>query len=73
MMAKSKTFEQYCADVREDMQADGLYDMADASVYYDIAESLLYDPEFKKLAKKRFPSVKDATILRECVADSIYA
>lgn len=73
MMAKSKTFEQVCRECREDMQADGLYDMADASVYYDIAESLLYDPEFKKLAKKRFPSVKDETILRECVADSIYA
>lgn len=71
-MAKSKTFEQYCAEVREVMR-EGLYDMADPSVYWDIAGSLLYNPEFKKLAKKRFPTVKSDTMLRECVADSIYA
>lgn len=72
-MAKPKTFNQYCAEAREDLRSDGMYDMNDASLYWDVAESMLYDPEFRKLAKAHFPNVKDETVLRECVADCIYA
>lgn len=67
----ANTFEQMCSDIRNDMRADGLYDMGDESVYWDIAESMLFDPEFKRLAQRRFPLVKDDQVLRERVADCI--
>lgn len=68
----TKAYEQMCRECRKDMEADGLYDMTDSTVFYDIAEAMLYDPEFKKEAKKKFPTVSDQ-ILRECVADSIFS
>ena len=67
----ANTFEQMCSDIRNDMRADGLYDMADGSVYWDIAEAMLFDPEFKRLAQQRFPLIKDDQVLRERVADCI--
>lgn len=68
----AKTFEQVCRDARNDMAADGIYDMGDSSVYYDFAQALLdSEPGFKQLAKKRFPDIKNDDILRECVADCL--
>ena len=69
----TKTFEQHCREARKDMAADGIYDMEDSTVYYDIAEAMLFDPEFKQMAKKRFPNVKNEQTLRECVAESMYS
>ena len=69
----AKTFEQHCREARQDMAADGMYDMEDSTMYFDIAEAMLFDPEFKKMAKKRFPNVKSESVLRECVADSLYS
>lgn len=68
----AKTFDQMCREIRENMAADGLYNMEDSSVFYDFAEALLFDPEFKKAAKKRFPNIKNEQVLRECVADCLY-
>ena len=67
-----KTFEQRCREAREDMAADGLYDMEDSSIFYDFAEAMLFEPDFKKLAKERFPNIKDESVLRECVADCLF-
>lgn len=64
----AKTYQQYMAGVREDLASEG-YE-ADICVYYDIAESLLEDKEFKRLAKKQFPG-RDTMSLKECVAHSI--
>ena len=62
----AQTYAQYVAGVREDMASEGYEE--DFSVYYDIAESLLYDPEFKKLAVKKFGKISN---LREIVAHSL--
>ena len=64
----AKTYEQHMAEVREDIASEG-YE-ADICVYMDIAEALLWDPEFKALAVKRFPG-RDTMTLKECVAHSI--
>jgi hypothetical protein len=57
-------------ECRADMEADGIYDMADDAIAYDIAASLLEDPEFTKAAKKMWPG-KSADLLREIVADRL--
>jgi uncharacterized protein YutE (UPF0331/DUF86 family) len=62
----TQTYAQYVAGVREDMVSEGYGE--DFSVYYDIAESLLEDKEFKKLAVKKFGNVVN---LREIVAHSL--
>ena len=62
----SQTYAQYVADVRADMASEGYAE--DFSIYYDIAEALLYDPEFKKLAVKKFGNISN---LREIVAHSL--
>mgnify|MGYP006276286687 FL=1 len=64
----TQTYEQYMAGVREDIASEG-YE-ADICIYMDIAEALLWDPEFKALAVKRFPG-RDAMTLKECVAHTI--
>ena len=64
----AKTFKQYIAEVRADMADEG-YE-ADIIIYFDIAESLLEDPKFKKLAEKQFPG-RAGALLKECVAHSI--
>jgi len=61
-----QTYEQYVADVRADMASEG-YEQ-DFSIYYDIAECLLFDSEFKKLAIKKFGNIAN---LREIVANSL--
>ena len=61
----AQTYEQAIADVRADLASEG-YE-ADICVYMDIAEALLYDPEFKALAEKRFPN-RGTMQLKECVA-----
>lgn len=65
-----KTYEQICREARDDIESDGIYHPIEADVLYDFAESLLGDPEFKKLAKEKFPKVREE-LLRECVADSL--
>ena len=64
----AQTYQQYMAGVREDLASEG-YE-ADICVYMDIAESLLFDPEFKRLAEKQFPN-RAGMELKECVAHSI--
>lgn len=64
----AKTYAQHMAEVRQDIESEG-YE-ADICIYLDIAESLLFDPEFKRLAMKQFPGRKGMD-LRECVAHSI--
>ena len=56
----SKTYQQHMAEVREDIASEG-YE-ADICIYMDIAESLLFDPEFKRLAKKQFPGRDGMTL-----------
>jgi len=67
----AKTFDQYCDDMRDDMLADGLYESQDFSIFFDIAGSMLYNPEFRKLAESQFPGGKDRVQLCEFVAHSI--
>ena len=64
----AQTYQQYMAGVREDLASEG-YE-ADICVYMDIAEALLFDPEFKRLAEKQFPH-RAGMELKECVAHSI--
>lgn len=66
----AKTYEQMCREARNDIESDGIYHPIEAGILYDFAESLLDDPEFRKLAKAKFPLAGDQT-LRECVADSL--
>lgn len=62
----AQTYAQIVAGVREDMASEGYAE--DFSIYYDIAESLLEDKEFKKLAVKKFGKIAN---LREIVAHSL--
>jgi uncharacterized protein YutE (UPF0331/DUF86 family) len=62
----AQTYAQYVADVQSDMASEG-YEK-DFSTYYDIAECLLFDPDFKKLAMKKFGNIPN---LREIVAHSL--
>lgn len=66
----TKTYEQMCREARNDIESDGIYHPIEAGILYDFAESLLDDPEFKKLARRKFPTVSEE-LLRECVADSL--
>jgi hypothetical protein len=59
---------KYLRECRQDMIADGME--MDDSAAYDVAESLLSDPEFLKAAKKHWPG-KAPCILREIVADCL--
>ena len=64
----AKTYAQHMAEVREDIASEG-YE-ADICVYMDIAEALLWDPDFRRLAEAKFPG-RDTMSLKECVAHSI--
>ena len=64
----SKSYAQYIAEVRADLAEEG-YE-ADIILYFDIAESLLDDAEFKALAQAKFPGRNDLS-LKECVAHTI--
>ena len=66
-MAK-KTYEDTIKGVREDMQDEGTY--GDTEMAFAVAEALLDDPDFKKLAKAKFPGRNDE-LLKECVACNI--
>ena len=57
-------------ECRADAEADGVYDMGDDSVAYDMAGSLLEDPAVLKAAKKLWPG-KSVDILREIIADHL--
>jgi hypothetical protein len=63
-----KTYESEIAGVRQDMKDDGTY--GDTEMVFAVAEALLDDPEFKKLAKDKFPGRSDE-LLKECVACNI--
>ena len=56
-------------EIREQMIADGFE--IDFSVAMDTAQAVLFDPEFKKLAKKEFPFAKTDFQLQECVANTL--
>ena len=48
-----KTYDQYISDARSDA-TDEHYE---SDMLYDAAESMLYDPVFKRLAVDRYPDV----------------
>lgn len=60
----AKTYAQYVAEVRGDLEG---YD-ADLCVYYDLADAMLEDKEFKQLAVKKFGNTIN---LRESVVHSL--
>jgi hypothetical protein len=64
----AQTYAQAIADVRADLMSEG-YE-ADICIYMDIAESLLEDKSFRRLAEAKFPG-RDTMSLKECVAHSI--
>lgn len=53
-----------------DMKADGIYDMGDDSVAYDMAGCLLEDPDNLAAAKALWPG-KDRDLLQEMIADRL--
>ena len=57
-------------ECRADMQSDGVYDMGDDSIAYEVAASLLQDPEVLRAAKKMWPG-KSKEILQEILADRL--
>lgn len=63
-----KTYEDTLRGVREDMRDEGTY--GDTEMAFAVAETLLYDPVFKKLAEDKFPG-RDDELLKECVACNI--
>lgn len=66
----AQTYEQYVADVKADVASEG-YEQ-DIALYFDIAESLLFFPDFKALAQKRFPMCNTEWALKEAVAHTLY-
>lgn len=70
----AQTYAQYVSDVKKDLaeQAYGEEITQDIALYFDIAESLLFDTNFAKLARQRFPNVRDDMALKEAVAHTLY-
>jgi hypothetical protein len=64
----SKTYDQYVADCRSDIESEG-YER-DLGVYMDIAESMLFDSAFRALAVRKFGQQSEFA-LKECVAHSL--
>lgn len=53
-----------------DMKADGIYDMGDDSVAYEMAGCLLEDPKVLKAAKAMWPG-KSRDLLQEMIMDRL--
>ena len=65
-----KQFEKMCKGCRDDFEADEMgCTLADAA--YDLADSMLYDPDVKAYMKKAYPNANNQ-LLREILADNIY-
>ena len=64
-----RTYKQAIADIREDMASEAY--SQDESTLLDLADCLLHDPMFSKLARKKYPSVTDPFDLKMCIAQDI--
>lgn len=70
----AQTYAQYVADVKKGIaeQAYGEELTQDIALYFDIAASHLFFPDFKALAQKRFPMCNTERTLIEAVAHTLY-